>query len=167
MISLKKKQTGLGLSQSKGFTIVELLIVIVVIGILAAIVITTFVGVQKRARDSERKSDLQAISSQVEVYFADKTQYPSLAEINNTNPTDFRTNNLKGLKDEALTDPSGTAGAVLAATAPAGNSSTYQYAYVVSPTGCDNSVGNECTGFTLEANLENSDTNHQVTGSNN
>jgi prepilin-type N-terminal cleavage/methylation domain-containing protein len=41
-----------------GFTIVELLIVIVVIAILAAITIVAFNGVQQRARDSQRMSDL-------------------------------------------------------------------------------------------------------------
>jgi prepilin-type N-terminal cleavage/methylation domain-containing protein len=50
MISLKNKA-------SKGFTIVELLIVIVVIGILAALVVTTYNGIQQKARDTERKTD--------------------------------------------------------------------------------------------------------------
>ena len=44
--------------QPKGFTIVELLIVIVVIAILAAITIVAFTGIQQRARDSAAKSDL-------------------------------------------------------------------------------------------------------------
>ena len=43
MISLKKQ---------KGFTLVELLIVIIIIGILATLVIVTFSGVQAKARDS-------------------------------------------------------------------------------------------------------------------
>ncbi|RYF29318.1 MAG: prepilin-type N-terminal cleavage/methylation domain-containing protein [Chloroflexi bacterium] len=41
-------------SSKSGFTIVELLIVIVVIGILAAITIVAFNGVQKRAQQSKR-----------------------------------------------------------------------------------------------------------------
>ena len=55
MISLKSKQ--------KGFTIVELLIVIVVIGILVALVVTTFSGIQRRARDTERQTDIKAVHS--------------------------------------------------------------------------------------------------------
>ncbi|MBW3568717.1 prepilin-type N-terminal cleavage/methylation domain-containing protein [Candidatus Parcubacteria bacterium] len=170
MISLKRKQTGMALSQSKGFTIVELLIVIVVIGILAAIVITTFVGVQKRARDSERKSDLQAMASQIEVYFADNGKYPTLDNMNNVSPTDFRTKNLKGLKAEALADPSNAATQTLTATVPGASSTVRQYSYVVLPSLCDNTAGNECTSFTLEANLENDASpavNHIITGANN
>lgn len=45
----------------KGFTIVELLIVVVVISILAAITIVAFNGVQQRARDAQRVSDLRNI----------------------------------------------------------------------------------------------------------
>jgi prepilin-type N-terminal cleavage/methylation domain-containing protein len=48
-----------------GFTIVELLIVIVVIGILAAIVIVAYTGVQQKARDAQRRSDLSAIAKAV------------------------------------------------------------------------------------------------------
>lgn len=46
---------------TSGFTIVELLIVIVVIAILAAISIVSYTGIQQSARDSKRKSDLELI----------------------------------------------------------------------------------------------------------
>jgi prepilin-type N-terminal cleavage/methylation domain-containing protein len=55
----------------RGFTIVELLIVIVVIGIIAAIVVIAFNGVQSKARDSQRKSDVAAISKALGLYRAD------------------------------------------------------------------------------------------------
>ena len=47
--------------RASGFTIVELLIVIVVIGLLAALVLNTFSGVQARARDTTRKNDIAQI----------------------------------------------------------------------------------------------------------
>lgn len=59
-----------------GFTIVELLIVIVVIGILAAITIVAFNGVQQRARDTIRIDDLRTIQKIVELYNAEKGSYP-------------------------------------------------------------------------------------------
>lgn len=59
-----------------GFTIVELLIVIVVIGILASLVVTAYSGVQQRARITAAKADLQALAKATEVYRADSGNYP-------------------------------------------------------------------------------------------
>lgn len=59
-----------------GFTIVELLIVIVVIGILAGLVFVQFNNVQGRARDSERKADIRLIESKLAEYRADNSAYP-------------------------------------------------------------------------------------------
>lgn len=59
----------------RGFTIVELLIVIVVIAILAAITIVAYNGVQSRARDNIRKSDLAAITKLVEVRALEYSTY--------------------------------------------------------------------------------------------
>jgi len=59
-----------------GFTIVELLIVIVVIGILAAITIVAYNGVQMRGRDSVRKSDLVSINKAIKLFYADNGNYP-------------------------------------------------------------------------------------------
>ena len=56
-----------------GFTIVELLIVIVVIAILAAITITIFQGVSARARDSKRKSDVALIAKKLKLYSIDNS----------------------------------------------------------------------------------------------
>lgn len=63
-------------NKSDGFTIVELLIVIVVIGILAAITITAFNGIQTRARDNVRISDLKNMQKLVELYKAGNGSYP-------------------------------------------------------------------------------------------
>lgn len=65
---MAKKQTG--------FTIVELLIVIVVIGILAAITIVAYNGVQTRARDAKRASDVSSITNALEAYHAINGTYP-------------------------------------------------------------------------------------------
>jgi len=132
---------------NKGFTIVELLIVIVVIGILAALVITTFTGIQQRARNTERQTDIKALHSQVEAYYAQNSRYPTLDDLNSTN---FRSTNMKGLDGEALKDPKGTAQTLVAA--PAADA----YSYAVTATGggaCDNSA-NDCVAYTLTATYE-------------
>jgi type II secretion system protein G len=60
----------------KGFTIVELLIVIVIIAVLAAISVVAYTGTQGRARDSERKSELSNIMKALELYRVDNGGYP-------------------------------------------------------------------------------------------
>jgi len=62
--------------RQKGFTIVELLIVIVVIGILAAITIVAYNGIQQRGRDANRNSDMKAFTTAIELYKADIGNYP-------------------------------------------------------------------------------------------
>ena len=66
--------------QQSGFTIVELLIVIVVIGILATITIVSFSGVQVKARDTVRINDLKTIQRYVEAYNAMNGSYPLPAD---------------------------------------------------------------------------------------
>lgn len=62
--------------RQSGFTIVELLIVIVIIGILAAITIVAYNGIQQRARDSQRASDLTTLNKALELYYIDNGEYP-------------------------------------------------------------------------------------------
>lgn len=54
-----------------GFTIVELIVVIVVIAILVSIVIVAYGNVQKRARDTIRKQDVETIAKAIEIYDSD------------------------------------------------------------------------------------------------
>ncbi|MES2876642.1 MAG: prepilin-type N-terminal cleavage/methylation domain-containing protein [Patescibacteria group bacterium] len=60
----------------RGFTIVELLIVIVVIGILAAITIVAYNGISERARFTSMRSDLSQINKLVQLYYAQNGSYP-------------------------------------------------------------------------------------------
>jgi prepilin-type N-terminal cleavage/methylation domain-containing protein len=142
MISSKKRQSG--------FTIVELLIVIVVIGILATLVIVTFTGIQQKARDSQRQTDINAVNSQLEAFYAQNGHYPSLADLNSAS---FVSASLKGLDPESLVAPGGAANAVTAGTTA---SATNVYYYEA--TGCTatdpSSDTNACSGYTLTAKLE-------------
>lgn len=63
-----------------GFTIVELLIVIVVIGVLAAIVIVAYNGIAARARDTERIDSIAKIRKGLELYKTINGTYPSATD---------------------------------------------------------------------------------------
>ncbi|MDB5168640.1 MAG: Type secretion system protein [Candidatus Saccharibacteria bacterium] len=74
---LARKKASSTENNRRGFTIVELLIVIVVIGILAAITIVAYNGVQQRARDSKRTQDIAVIVKSLELYYIDNGKYPT------------------------------------------------------------------------------------------
>lgn len=64
------------MGNKNGFTIVELLIVVVVIAILAAITIVSYNGIQNRANDTAVQSDLRNIATKFEAYKIEKGVYP-------------------------------------------------------------------------------------------
>jgi prepilin-type N-terminal cleavage/methylation domain-containing protein len=62
----------------KGFTLVELLIVVGLIGILIAITVTSYGTIQKKSRNSRRMNDLKAVQNALEQYASDNNgQYPT------------------------------------------------------------------------------------------
>lgn len=60
----------------KGFTIIELLVVIVIIGILVALALPNLFAAQARGRDTDRKNELKNAQQQLETYHSDNGQYP-------------------------------------------------------------------------------------------
>ena len=68
--------------RERGFTLVEILIVVVILGILAAIVIPQFTNANEAARSSSLVTQLQSIGSQLELYqLQHNGNYPTLAEM--------------------------------------------------------------------------------------
>jgi type II secretory pathway pseudopilin PulG len=125
------------------------LIVIVVIGILAALVIVTYNGIQQKARDTERKTDIKALQGHFEAYWADNAKYPTLAQANDAAANGFRATNFKGLDPKAFADPKNAASQTLC-SASAANC----YGYAPTPAGCDNGANGDCTNYSLTATLE-------------
>jgi len=65
------------LRDNRGFTLMELMIVVSIVGLLAAIAIPNFIGMQKRAKTTEARSNLGAIWSLQEAYFVENESYAS------------------------------------------------------------------------------------------
>jgi general secretion pathway protein G len=87
----------------RGFTLVELLVVVSIIGVLATILMTNFIGVRQRARDAQRKADLRQIQSALELYRADSAVYAAHAT------GTYRLNQTQCPTSNALTNQAGTA----------------------------------------------------------
>ena len=78
----------------RGFTIVELLIVVVVIAVLATLPVAAYSGMQQRGRDTQRVSDMKAIVKGLEMYKTLNGSYPttntiSSWEVSSKNPSQF------------------------------------------------------------------------------
>ncbi len=69
--------TNLGKKNEKGFTLIELMIVIAIIGILAAIAIPQFSAYRKRSYNASAQSDARNIATAQEAYFVDYSKYTS------------------------------------------------------------------------------------------
>ena len=74
-------------SKKNGFTIVELLIVIVVIAILATITVVAFNGIMDRAKATSLQADLNNASKKLKLYQADYGYYPTSLDATTYCPT--------------------------------------------------------------------------------
>lgn len=59
-----------------GFTLIELMIVIAIIGILASLAIPQYASYRKKSYNSAAQSDLRNVKSILDVYYADRQHYP-------------------------------------------------------------------------------------------
>lgn len=120
-------------TKERGFTIVELLIVIVVIAILAAITIVAFSGIQQRSRDSARQADVSNLVKALVAYTSEGNNWPATGAAAATALNGYTTANV----DSTVTAKLGT-------TPTSGAPNTY--GYTSCPTGA---TGSAITGAKL------------------
>ncbi len=149
MLKLQKRMQA-------GFTIIELLIVIAIIGILATLVLTNFQGAQAKGRDTVRKNDINSVYQKLEEYYNENGSYPDSALVAATFP---------GIDAGALTDAEdativSTFSTAATPTVPT-LTSTNEYIYVAYGDGtaasCVEDAGNGCLHYTLATFLERED----------
>ena len=130
----------------KGFTLVELLVVISIIGVLSVIGLNSFGSARVKARDSSRKSDLAAVAKALELYYNDQGEYP-----------DDNSGKIMGCGVGAIEEctwgtsefSNTTTGEVYMVELPADSNSTYEYFYE------SFTVSGLNTSYQLYARLEN------------
>lgn len=116
----------------KGFTLVELLVVVTIIGILMAIALVNYRIFLQKGEDAQRKADLRFLQSALEQYNADAHYYPF--SITPETPLAFGS---KIYLNKVPLDPTGEV-----------------YLYEPSGTGCGSGDAEKnCTGYCLYANL--------------
>lgn len=139
----KSSERGKGLAIAG--LIVSILMLLATIGLFVALVASSFSGVQQKARDTERETDIQSIHAQLEAYYSQHGFYPSLSNLNDGS---FRKSNLKGLSESALQTPNFSSSVLLSTPSENG------YSYQTTPRDCNNDTEQKCLSYTLIAILE-------------
>ena len=126
---------------SRGFTIIELIVVIAILAVLVTITIVSYSGAQGRARDADRRVDIANLVKALEMYYDDNGTYPTASGTNSTAGSIWYSSDttswstfatvLAGILTPLPSDPSNKAGNIRAASSPGlnyayyGNTSTY------------------------------------------
>lgn len=119
------------MNRSKGFTVVELVIVILLIAIAGTLFFVEKAQIQQSRRDSERKVAINAM-----YYALEEVYYPQ----NKFYPSNIDSKVLRSVDPDLFNDPFGA------------KIGTEGAEYRYDPTGC--SLDGKCTGYTLTVSLE-------------
>ncbi len=137
---VKKRARGEG---KKGYTLVELLVVMAMIGILSSVIMVGLGSSREKARDAIRAGDLKSLSQAVETYFSENFEFPAALDDGNEESVD----DLKQYYSDRIIphDPN--------------PESHYQYAVLTNPKGY-------CLGALMEQESSGNDVDCGLTGVN-
>lgn len=152
-----------------GFSIVELIVIITVMGALLLLGVINFNGTQANSRDSERKADIESIASYLETYYEsgndDSTSlgiYPSVEP--STGLIGNEASYFRDFDTDAIKSPNITSSSLISATnetptiagiLPQPTINQYVYQPIATDGSlCNNSLTKECRKFNLYYRLE-------------
>lgn len=135
-------------NKQKGFTLIEMVVVIAVIGILMGIAFQGFASIQQNARDTRRASDLRRMQVHLELYNARCFHYPTAGECNNPGTSQGTLNRQQLVSNLALIG-------VNEAEIPRDPIGTREYLYGFAPGGLS---------YVVAATMERQGPNRAVTG---
>lgn len=149
----------------RGFTIVELLVVVAVIGVLATISVVGFVQYQATQRDSERAAKATVIAEALEKYYEEHGEYPSCSTLSGNSQTVVGTGGpLQGVESATLLTPqagSGTTNSITCSDLTSVSGSDI-FAFVGDgSTTCQS--GNSCLTYTIKYKKESDGTIASIT----
>jgi prepilin-type N-terminal cleavage/methylation domain-containing protein len=133
--------------KQRGFTLIELIVIVAVVGILATIAVIGYTRVQADGRDSQRATSVVAIAEGLERYYDENGEYPSCRTMTGTSST---VGQLLGIESASFRAPQSTLDNSFICTAIDTESSTSDtYAYIGDgSTACD--TGSSCLLYRLQ-----------------
>ncbi|KUK79566.1 MAG: fimbrial protein pilin [Microgenomates bacterium 39_7] len=132
-MDMKRKTHNI--SKKRGFTLLELLVVISIIGILLALGVVAFTTAQRKSRDAKRRADIKSMQDGFEQYYAGNNGYGTCAAMQTSD-------NFPG---GPPVDPKDAAPYVYNCTAP---HSSFDYCICARlEAGGGNATGNDCAGY--------------------
>lgn len=133
-----------------GFTLIEIILVMVLLAIITGILLTNFNSSLKRGRDAQRKNDLSQIQKALEIYYSDMQSYPSFTTFfgGKLCTTVACTTSERVYMQRTPKDPTSTYNYVYVPEPGTAPSYYYLYSYIEN----DKDVGNNIsfTGFTTD-----------------
>lgn len=133
---------------NSGFTVVEIIVVVLVIGILSTILILTANGIDAKQDNNQRINSIKLISAKLETIFALNGNYPTLSNINDPS---WRQIYFKNVDPNTLRDPGDNSLIPMFAPVPTKNRYAYQPLSANNST-CDNKTV-ACVQYILTATL--------------
>lgn len=147
------------MKNTSGFTIVEVTVVVIVLGLLVSIVMMSYYKIQADSRDTTREGNVTAIADALEKYYVKNGEYPSIPSIvsNTAGNTGTVVASKLGIEATDLKMPralSGVTNSLTSAATPTND--TISYVSTDASSSCQTNTSGGCTQFSLKYTKENS-----------